>query len=579
MKNLVYSLHIGVFALLLTACGGSGNSERSDSNLMPIANAGNNQNIMAGSEVILDGSSSSGGDGSQLTYSWSQLSGTQVDLNNASSSSPQFTAPSTASSTNLVFMLLVSDGTNTSEIAEVAITVLPATADCSTPGWDPFEFETVYRVGPDHAYQTPSDIPWESIEPNTLVMIYSRDEPYRDKWVVNVEASAQEPVVVLGIPVEGKLPVISGNDAQTRTELNYWNENRAVIKIGASSTPNNDNASHITIECLDIRSAKPGYTYTDDTGFSGQSYSNNAAAITIEQGENITIRRCDLHDAGNGLFTTSSTSDVFVSSNHIYDNGISGSYYQHNSYTESVGITFEYNHYGALCSGCGGNNLKDRSTGTVIRYNWIEDGNRQLDLVETDHDTLLHEARYHETFVYGNVLIEGDGEGNSQIIHYGGDGGDQDFYRKGTLHLYHNTIISTRSGNTTLINLSSNDEALDARNNIIYNTAGGSYMAMVNSSGEISLTNNWLPLDWRESHSGFSGTISTTGNIEETTPEFLDFDKQNFSLIENTAATAAGSTLSAAASSYPVLSQYVIHQNSEARIENGSPTLGAFANE
>ena len=74
-------------------------------------------------------------------------------------------------------------------------------------------------------------------------------------------------------------------------------------------------------------------------------------------------------------------------------------------------IVFQDNHYGALRPGADGNNLKDRSGGLVVRYNWIENGNRQLDLVETDHDELVADPRYNETFVYGNVLVESDGEG------------------------------------------------------------------------------------------------------------------------------------------------------------------------
>ena len=72
--------------------------------------------------------------------------------------------------------------------------------------------------------------------------------------------------------------------------------------------------------------------------------------------------------------SSSATSNITISSNHIHDNGIEGSIYQHNSYTESRGIVFEFNHYGPLRTSCLGNNLKDRSSGTVIRYNWIEAG-------------------------------------------------------------------------------------------------------------------------------------------------------------------------------------------------------------
>ena len=52
---------------------------------------------------------------------------------------------------------------------------------------------------------------------------------------------------------------------------------------------------------------------------------------------------------------------------------------------------------------------------------------------------------YRETFVYGNVLIEFDGEGNRQMIHYGGDSGREERYRNGTLYFYHNTVVSTRT--------------------------------------------------------------------------------------------------------------------------------------
>ncbi len=175
------------------------------------------------------------------------------------------------------------------------------------------------------------------------------------------------------------------------------------------------------------------------------------------------------------------TTDLVVENNYIYDNGIEGRIYEHNNYTEAYGILFQFNHFGALRSDCDGNNLKDRSAGCIIRYNWIEDGNRQLDLVDSDDEGFYSDPVYRSTFVYGNILVEGEGEGNSQIIHYGGDGGDESRYRKGTLYLYNNTIVSTRSGNTTLIRLSTDEESCDARNNIIYTTASGSSLAMLNS--------------------------------------------------------------------------------------------------
>ena len=119
---------------------------------------------------------------------------------------------------------------------------------------------------------------------------------------------------------------------------------------------------------------------------------------------------------------------------------------------------------------------------------------------------------YRSTFVYGNILVEGEGEGNSQIIHYGGDSGDEPGYRKGTLYLYNNTIVSTRTGNTTLLRLSTDDESCDARNNIIYTFASGGHLAMLDNAGTISLRNNWLKTGWVNSHSPGTETVYELGN-------------------------------------------------------------------
>ena len=73
---------------------------------------------------------------------------------------------------------------------------------------------------------------------------------------------------------------------------------------------------------------------------------------------------------------------------------------------------------------------------------------------------LVNDPGYRKTFVYGNILIEPEGAGNSQIVHYGGDSGDASIYRKGTLYSYNNTVVSTRTGNTTSV------PALDQRRDL-----------------------------------------------------------------------------------------------------------------
>ena len=444
--------------------------------------------------------------------------------------------------------------------------------------WDPADFDHVYEVGEGLAYEDPCVVPWESLAPDSLVRIHYRAEPYTCKWVINTAATEDSPVVVLGVPAGDELPVISGDGAVARQELDYWNEDRSVIKVGGSSLPNEEVVpSYIYIERLSVRSARAPYTFTDEGG-SQDTYTDSASAIHVEVGAHITIRDCELHDSANGFFAGHQASDLLLHGNYIHSNGLDGSIYQHNNYTEAFGITFEYNRFGPLRPNCDGNNLKDRSAGTVVRYNWIEGGNRQLDLVESDYSEFTGDPSYRQTFVYGNVLIEPDEAGNSQILHYGGDGGDESMYRKGTLYFHHNTIISTRDGNVTLLRLSTDDESADCRNNVLYATAGGDHWAVSAGDGHVTLGNNWLPLGWRDTHEAvLDGTVTDQGNTEGHEPGFVDFNIQEFGLVTTADARDRGGELAAEAlPDHVVARQYVKHQDSEARPDDGSPDAGAY---
>jgi hypothetical protein len=371
-------------------------------------------------------------------------------------------------------------------------------------------------------------VPWEALVAGDSVLIDWRAAPYRDKWVINRVGTESAPIVVRGIPdpATGSRPVIDGADAVTRPLLNYWNEARGVIKIGGSNVPPDGMPSWIEVENLEIRGGHTPNTFTGRAG--PTAYSANAAAIYVEKGSHVTIRGCHLTGCGNGLFAASGTSDLLVEGNWIEGNGNGGSIYEHNNYTEALGATFQFNRFGPLLAGAGGNNLKDRSAGLVVRYNWIEGGNRQLDLVESDYAELIDDPRYRATFVYGNVLIERDGDGNSQIVHYGGDNGDATKYRKGTLWFHHNTLVSRRAGNTTLLRLSTNDESADVRDNVLHVTATGNRFAFLDQSGALVATRNWLKTGWVASHSGGTPNLVDGGQVTGASPGFVDEPGEDF---------------------------------------------------
>ncbi|MFC1479710.1 polysaccharide-degrading enzyme [Planctomycetota bacterium] len=432
-----------------------------------------------------------------------------------------------------------------------------------------------YNVGPSQPLASIGAVPWESLVAGDRVRIHYKSTPYYEKWVVCGAGTVNSPIIVEGVPNgSGVLPVISGENAVTRLSLDFWSEGRGIIKVGGSSLPA-DTATYIIIRNLEIKSGRPAYSFTDDAG-AGGVYGSNCAAIFIEKGSNIVIENCILRDCGNGLFAASQAAEVMVNACYIYDNGIDSSIFEHNNYTEADGITFQFNYFGPLRTNCPGNNLKDRSTGLVVRYNWIESGNRQLDLV--DSSNLNGHADYGETFVYGNILVEHEGDGNSQIIHFGGDSGTTANYR-GHLYFYHNTVVSTRTGNTTFIRLSTNSQVCTAYNNILYVSEAASLLAMVDSDGDLNLGANFIKPGWKDTHGTLNGNIYIDhANIEETDPGFDNEAGKNYRIIDTSTCVDKGVSLPAAClpDDKPVY-HYIKHRLAQNRSVRGSgPDIGAY---
>src|SRR5215813_6920565 len=97
---------------------------------------------------------------------------------------------------------------------------------------------TTYEVGPSKPLTSIGQVPWESLQAGDTVLIYWRSTPYNEKWVICRQGTPAAPITVRGVPgPAGELPVVDGNGATTRSSLNYWNETRAVIKVGGANVP------------------------------------------------------------------------------------------------------------------------------------------------------------------------------------------------------------------------------------------------------------------------------------------------------------------------------------------------------
>ena len=98
------------------------------SNAAPVANAGSTQNVVAGTNITLDGSTSSDANGDPITYAWSLTSkpaGSTATLSPLTSARPTFTADVAGT---YVASLTVNDGQINSNTATVSITATRANA-------------------------------------------------------------------------------------------------------------------------------------------------------------------------------------------------------------------------------------------------------------------------------------------------------------------------------------------------------------------------------------------------------------------------------------------------------------------
>lgn len=211
----------------------------------------------------------------------------------------------------------------------------------------------------------------------------------------------------------------------------------------------------------------------------------------------------------------------------------------------------------------------------IVRYNWIEGGNRCLDLVDAQH---TDKTEYSNTYVYGNVLVTPDDRGNNQVVHYGGDSGNTDRYRKGTLHFFHNTVVSHRTGTTVLFRLSTADESVQCRNNIFYVSAAPRHLAILSGAGRAELFCNWIKPGWRVSHDGQGGQVQSGEQlVGGDAPGFINPESGDYRLTAGSAAAHAGQPLPAALrQQHPVDFQYVPHRGQAPRRPGKSLSLGAF---
>lgn len=420
-----------------------------------------------------------------------------------------------------------------------------------------------YLVG-SPATPTILSVPWASLGPDDVVTIPWRAAPYREMWAVTTSGAAGHPITVRGTPGPGgELPIVEGDAAVASSDAHP----RALLSL-------RNGASHVVVEGIEFRHAHPDYAH------GGLLTSSASSGIYVEEAAHVVVRGCILDGNANGFFTAPATSDVLFEANYVHGNGIVGSTQQHNSYTETDGIVFQANHYGPLCTGCRGNNLKDRSVGTVVRYNFLDGGNRPLDLVEAENPDASFTSRVRDTpvYVYGNVLVKRQDTTQPQVVHFGGDNGDSTIYRR-FLRFYANTVYSVRTDPTTVFFFDADAPVIDARNSIVDVAPGGGPIRLLDSStstgAAVTLEHVLLPVAWTVSvEPALASVVTSTGLVVSDDPLFVDGPSLDFHLAAGSPAIDVGGALFAGAP--PAAYEYVAERGVAPRADDGHVDLGAY---
>jgi hypothetical protein len=320
-----------------------------------------------------------------------------------------------------------------------------------------------------------AQVPFNTLGAGDSVRLAYSPTPFKVKFAIN-----GSDITICGVKgPNGERPILDGSGATTAAATNYGrssassvNKSRGLIWIGSKDTDAGvRKPANITVSGLKFLHTRPGYIFDG-----ASAYMDFGAALWVDVGDNVTISDNEFDDVSQAVYTRSQDGTdatvsraTLIAGNRVSNWGIPGDDHEHGVYSESQGIVYEFNWFGPPKAGAGGNPIKDRSAGAVVRYNVTNGGSYSVDLVEAEDFPNIAKAdpAYRTTFVYGNIFR------TPQLgLHYGGDhAGSEDNYRKGTLYVWNNTFDppgEPGEGVIYMFRISTTEEHVEAWNNVFY---------------------------------------------------------------------------------------------------------------
>ncbi|MUV13452.1 hypothetical protein [Noviluteimonas gilva] len=370
----------------------------------------------------------------------------------------------------------------------------------------------VIDVGPSAPLTNLAQVAWESLPPHTMVRIHPKSTPYNERIFI-----VTSDVKVCGIrDGNGARPKISGLNARVRNSSALQNEigtpgeeystvNRGIVAIARDSGIRN-----IAVEGLNLTATMtPPYAGDDHEasyiGMDNQShlYNSHTGCLYVSRAQDVTLRDNEFSFCPVGVYVISRgldyggdhylTRNFLLEGNYFHDNGLVDDYNVHQAYIQGVNFVVQYNYFGNPIrwdidnngtidndEASNGNDLKMRTVGELVRYNYFENGAHSIDLIDiedfrpsvfpwffnllADQDpsaatpaariTMQRDwAKYQfGSFMYGNIFrrdqkVHVQTMGAS-MVHFGSDNSPIDG-RRGKLWFYFNTVVTSLNKNSS----------------------------------------------------------------------------------------------------------------------------------
>ena len=374
----------------------------------------------------------------------------------------------------------------------------------------------IYRVGPGKTYARPHDVV-SLLNPGDIVEV-DGNTTYPGNLTFTRPGTAVSPIVIRGIRVNGKRPILSGgtNTVHFMTEV-----------IGSG-------ADHYVFE---------GFEVTGGTSRCIFHQSNN---LTLRD---LVVRDCPAHgllgaDFGSGSLT--------LEHSEFYGSGSGTTRHQiymaidEDNYPSGV-FRMRYNW---VHDGRGGNNVKSRAARNEIYYNRITGAYyHELELIGVDPACCAEGLVREDSDVVGNLIVKKPPPYGPNpdffAVRVGGDGTGQSW---GRYRFVNNTFVM---GAIAAFRIFDGLQSIEMHNNVFYRYGGlpvqitRTVEAVWASGSQMSGSNNWMTTGSTEVPPAWTGT--RTG----TNPRFTDASVGNYSLAAGSPLLDVGNPNPTSATAFP----------------------------